>query len=229
MGDVGAIELREARAHAYENARPEIQRRVPHAARRILDLGCSSGALGAALKSDREPAPEIVGVELDPVYAKRAAARLDLVIEADIERLAFDEPGLLELGEFDCLIAGDVLEHLVDPWACLARTAARLRQGGTAVVSVPNIRYWETFWQLLRGTFPQRSAGIFDRDHLRWFTVGDAVALVEQAGLRVEAVDRQYRLRPATPGPPWFASIVERTPLRPFFTFQVVVAARRVQ
>ena len=52
---------------AYEGERPEVQELVPAGARRILDLGCAAGALGAALK--RRGGAEVVGVELDPAYA----------------------------------------------------------------------------------------------------------------------------------------------------------------
>ena len=40
-------------------------------ARRVLDLGCATGTTGAALKA-RQPA-EVVGIELDPEYAREAA------------------------------------------------------------------------------------------------------------------------------------------------------------
>ncbi len=123
-----AAELRRLRAGAYENPRPEVQQLVPRTARRILDLGCSSGALGAALKA-RQGA-EVVGVELDSAYAADAARRLDRVIVGD---LATIDLGAQELGTFDCLIAADVLEHLTDPWATLRRAVIQLaarRDGG---------------------------------------------------------------------------------------------------
>src|SRR5919107_3748322 len=56
--EAGALE-------AYTGARPEVQELIPAAARRVLDLGCSRGALGAGL---REHGAEVVGVELDPVH-----------------------------------------------------------------------------------------------------------------------------------------------------------------
>lgn len=217
---------RTARAAAYENARPEIQRQVPPGARRILDLGCSSGAVGDALKSRGEV--EIVGVERDSGYAKVAERRLDRVITADLEELATREGLAEELGRFDCLIAGDVLEHLRDPWTCLRRFAGLLRPGGTAIVSLPNIRYWETFWLLgVRGVWPRRLEGIFDRDHLRWFTIATAMDLVDQASLDAVEIDRQYRL--SARGSQWDHHVrkLARTPLRPFFTFQFVIVARR--
>lgn len=213
--------VRVARADAYENPRPDVQAAVPGSARAILDLGCSSGALGAALRS-RQPCA-VTGVELDPGYAADARGRLDRVVCADLEAL---EPAEEALSGFDCLIAADVLEHLRDPWAVLRRFAGALVPGATVVVSLPNVRYWTTFWALgLRGTWPRAEEGIFDRTHLRWFTLADARLLLEQAGLHVTGVRPQYRLRPSdwrSDGP---ARRLARTPLGPFLVFQYVLTA----
>jgi methionine biosynthesis protein MetW len=216
-------ELRARRAHAYENPRAEVQALVPLDARRILDLGCSSGALGAALKA-RQPA-EVVGVELDPAYAEAAAARLDRCITADVEELFAGDPES-QLGRFDCIVAADVLEHLRDPWAVLRAAADLLDGGGSVVVSLPNIRFWETFWQLGRhGTFPQRDSGIFDHTHLRFFAYRDAVRLLERAGLRLAETSPQYRVRPEVSDLDRHARLIARTKLRTFFTFQYVMRA----
>jgi cyclopropane fatty-acyl-phospholipid synthase-like methyltransferase len=218
---------RARRAAAYENPRTEIQALVPLTARRILDLGCASGALGAALKSRQHA--EVVGVEVEPAYADDAARRLDRVITADVEELMLRDDLDSELGCFDCLIAGDVLEHLREPWTTLARATTLLEPSGTAVVSLPNVRHWETFWQLgRRGTWPRRDEGIFDRGHLRWFTLGDALAMLHQAGLESTHVSRQYRLRPWQTRWDRHLPRLRRTPLRPFLVFQYVIAARRV-
>ena len=218
---------RAARAHAYENPRPEVQALVPREARRVLDLGCSSGALGAALKARQ--GCEVVGVEIDAEYGEDARSRLDAVHVADVQELAAS-PDLEErLGRFDCLLCADVLEHLVDPWTALERFASLLEPGGTAVVSLPNVRFWETFWQLGRhGTWPRRAEGIFDRTHLRWFTASDAWSLLDGAGLEVVGIERQMRLRPQW-DPVWDrrVQVLARTPLRPFFTFQHLLVGRR--
>lgn len=208
-----------ALSHAYENPRPELQARVPRDARRILDLGCASGALGAALRARQDC--EVVGVEFDEHYAHAAASVLDRVVQGDLQEL-----DLSGLGRFDCVIAGDVLEHLRDPFTVLRDAAALLEPGGTAVVSLPNVRFWETFWQLgVRGTWPRRSLGIFDRTHLRWFTLRDAHELFAQAGLEVDAVDRQYRFGPT--GPVRRSRVLDRLPGRTFVTFQHVLSGRR--
>lgn len=218
---------RRSRAAAYENARPEIQRHVPASARRILDLGCSSGALGAALKA-QVGGRHVGGVEIDPVYARQARDRLDFVIEADVESLR-EDPSLGDrIGLIDFLIAGDVLEHLRDPWNTLRVFASLLPAGGGAVVSLPNVRYWETFWQLGRhGIWPLRSEGIFDRTHLRWFTLANALDLLDEADLEVARIDPQYRLSPAGGRLDRHAAKLHRTPLRPFLAFQYVLLAHK--
>ncbi len=180
--------LRDALREAYESPRPDIQALVPAGARRILDLGCASGELGAALK--QRQGAEVVGVEIDPDYARDAARRLDRVVCADVATALADAESL---GRFDCLIAADVLEHLVDPWTALRQAVELLEPGGAAVVSLPNVRYVLTFWRLIRGgRWPRETAGPYDETHLRWFTPLDARELLEQAGLTVERVQPNY-------------------------------------
>jgi methionine biosynthesis protein MetW len=210
---------REVRREAYESARPDVQALVPHAARRILDLGCASGELGAALK--RRQGAEVVGIEIDPAYARDAAQRLDRAICATAEEGLADS----SLGRFDCIIAADVLEHLVDPWDVLRRAAALLEPGGTAVVSLPNVRYLLTFWRLIRGgRWPREPAGPFDATHLRWFTPLDARELLAQAGLTVEREVPRYffRGRALT-----LAQLAGRTPLAEFLAGQWQLVGRR--
>ena len=215
-----SAELRRRRAGAYENARPEVAELVPRSARRVLDLGCASGALGAALKQRQEV--EVVGIEQDAEYARAAESRLDRVIVADLEQAS---PAVLALGEFDCLIAADVLEHLRDPWSALATMAGVLAPGAVGVISLPNVRYWETFVALgWRGVWPRRDEGIFDRSHLRWFTLSDAVSLLEQARFHVTTISPRYRLRPGDWRSERQARRFARTPLAPFLVFQYVLA-----
>ena len=177
------------RALAYETPRAEIARHVPARARRLLDLGCAKGGLATLLSG-----VEVVGVELDEGYAAAAERHCARVVRADAEELARRDDLAAELGRFDCLVAADVLEHLVDPWSALRAYARLLEPGGTAVVSLPNVAHWSTYAALARGSWPRRPEGIHDATHLRWFTLRDARELIEQAGLQVAAVERRPRL-----------------------------------
>jgi SAM-dependent methyltransferase len=222
------------RAGAYRGDRPEVRALVSPGVRRVLDLGCSTGAVGAALKRDRQAAApsglEVVGIEPDPEAAAAATGRLDRVVEADAERLFADRGAVAELGRFDCVVAADSLEHMRDPWTVLARAVELLEPDGVVVVSLPNVRFFETFWELgVRGRWPRRGFGVFDSGHLRWFTRRDAERLLTGAGLDVVEVRPVIRIRPVgSRFDRWFAWL-GRTPLRELFAFQFVLAgARRV-
>src|SRR5215213_8367243 len=212
---------------AYTGVRPEVQALVPASARRVLDLGCAAGAVGAGLRA--RGGVEVVGVELDPAHACEAGRRLDRVVVADVEELLAADDVAARLGAgFDCIVAADVLEHLRDPWTALRRAVGLLAEDGVVVVSLPNVRFFETFWQLgVRGTWPRRPHGVFDATHLRWFALRDACSLLEGAGLRVEQVRPIIRVRP---GGSRFDRLFEwlaRTPLAGFFAFQCVLVGRR--
>lgn len=176
--------VRETRRLGYETPRPDVQRMVPLTARRILDFGCASGALGAALK--QRQGAEVVGIEIVPEYAADAEQVLDRVICADAtEALATED-----LGSFDCVIAADVLEHLVDPWTTLKSAVDRLEPGGTVVVSLPNVQYLRTYRELVRGRWPREDVGPYDRTHLQWFTIKDAEDLLN--GVGADVVDLEW-------------------------------------
>lgn len=184
---MAADDLRERRRAAYETARPDIQALVPMDARSVLDVGCASGALGEALRA--RGAAHVTGIELDADLAAEARGRLDRVIGGD----AAEVLAALEPGSFDCLVAADVLEHLVDPWTTLRAAASALEPGGTAVISLPNVRNIETFWSVgVQGRWPRHDHGVFDRTHLNWFTLADARDLLEQAGLEVVHTEERY-------------------------------------
>src|SRR5664280_2662595 len=122
------------RQKGYETARPDVQAHVPLQAKRILELGCSNGALGASIKARQSAV--VVGVEVNLSYAEMAAARIDRVIVADAETFASGTTP--DEGPFDCLIAADVLEHLVNPWDVLSQCVRFLSPGATVIISVPN-------------------------------------------------------------------------------------------
>lgn len=178
-----SADLRERRVQGYESPRPDVQRLVPEDARSILELGCSTGALGAELK--RRQGARVVGVEPWPAYARDAEQRLDRVFCGTAEEfLAAPSP---PEAPFDCFIAADVLEHTAEPWEILKGVDALLAPGASVIISLPNVLYWPQFKRLIKsGAWPRDDEGIFDRTHLRWFTGNDARSLAQSAGFVVE-------------------------------------------
>lgn len=139
--------------------------RIPVDARVILDVGCGTGVLGAEFKR-RSPGCCYLGIESDPVAARVAATHLDGVATGNVET----EPLPFGPGPFDCIIYGDSLEHLRDPWALLRCHAAALAEDGVVLICMPNLEHWSFAERLLRGTWDYHPYGLFDRTHLRWFT-----------------------------------------------------------
>ena len=167
----------------FEFDRPELRALVPADARRVLDVGCGAGALGAALREER--GIEVMGLELSPDAAARARERLDAVVEAnldDLEELPF------ERGSFDAMVFGDVLEHLHDPHRLLRVLRPWLADHGALVCSIPNVAHWSVVLPLLtQDRWPYADAGLLDRTHVHFFTLTEAELMLRGCGFTLEA------------------------------------------
>ena len=165
--------------HYPDYANPELLDKIPLSARVVLDVGCAQGALGEAYLR-RNPRARMLGIDADPASAAHAATRLTEVICCDVE----DQPMPFAVPEgIDCIIYGDVLEHMVDPWALLAAHAPYLNPDATVLVCMPNVEHWSFAFSLLSGRFDYQDQGLFDRTHLRWFTPRMMRQALSDAGL----------------------------------------------
>lgn len=162
----------------YECPRRELMRFIPQQAQRVLDVGCGAGSFGAALKRERG-LQEVAGIELVEEAWKKASEVLDRVLPGNIETMDLPFPE----GYFDCIVCGDVLEHLVDPVAVLRKLARVLSPAGIIVISIPNVRFFDVLRMLSGGGWSYMKAGILDETHLRFFTKAALKRLIEDAGL----------------------------------------------
>ncbi len=165
----------------FEFPRPDVQALVPPDAQRILDVGCGAGALGAALKSQRDVA--VTGIELNPEAATRAEARLNAVVDRSIDELPADH---FPDGAFDCIVFADVLEHLRDPASVLKKCRPWLTENGSVVISIPNSRHHSVISGLIDGNWTYEKAGLLDEDHVRCFTRREIEKLLFRSGFGVE-------------------------------------------
>lgn len=91
--------------------------------------------------------------------------------------------------KFDLIIAGDVLEHLIDPKKVLLFLKSLLYKDGIIVLSIPNVQNIKTFFNIyLRGTFPREPNGLFDATHRSWFCRKDVYLMCHQSGLQIVRV-----------------------------------------
>lgn len=164
----------------YRHQRPELVDQIDGPAGRVLDIGCGAGMISSAIR-ERCRVREIWGVEVVPEVAQQARDNpaLDRVLCGDISTLVDELPK----ASFSHIVAGDVLEHLVDPWSVLARLRECLEPGGKFICSIPNIRNFSFILELLfRRRFAYRDAGVMDRTHLRFFTRKDIQIMFSDAG-----------------------------------------------
>ncbi len=167
--------------------RPDLEAHVPANARMILDVGCGMGYLGRLLKARGNVV--VVGVETCTGAAIEARKYLDAVY-SNYDQLT------AHCGKrhFDCMIFGDVLEHMSMPTFELARYVKLLQGGGTLVASLPNVAHWSVIWSLVCNRFRYSERGILCHSHLRFFTRRSATELLGSAGLTVREVHPNYRL-----------------------------------
>ncbi len=175
--------MNDADTEYYSYDRPEIRKLVSKSAKRILDVGCASGALGEKLKE--ELGAEVWGIEIFEKAANVAAKKLDKVLTGDVAQKSEELPE----NYFDTIIFADVLEHLAEPEKALRKIAKALKNDGEIIVSIPNVRHWTVITALLEGTWRYEEAGILDKTHLRFFTFETAYELLAKTGFEVKKVE----------------------------------------
>jgi SAM-dependent methyltransferase len=148
--------------------------------KRVLDLGCRSGALTRHLLEGNE----VVGLDVDQAALAKAAELGIETVVADVE-----EPLPFPAASFDAVVAGELLEHLRFPDALVSEARRVLRPGGVLVGSVPNAFRLQSRLRFLRGRPPED-----DPTHLHMFSPAALRALLADfRDLRLEYVGGRYR------------------------------------
>jgi len=162
-------------------ARADLVARIPAGATAVLDVGCSRGRTARLLR--QAGVTRVVGIEPDAGDAGDAAKHCDRVLAVPLEDVREEFPG-----QFDAVLFGDVLQHLVDPAAALARVRPWLSPRGVVVASVPNFGHWAVVGDLLEGRFDSVPYSILSGTQMRHFTRQTLEDLFEASGYRVASV-----------------------------------------
>lgn len=168
----------------YDHHTPELLNLIPIQSKKIVEVGCSSGALAREFKKISTE-NHWLGIEIDSAYAELAKEYCDRIITLDIE--SAPESFWEETKNSDCWIFGDVLEHLKDPWAILKKIRSNLSKTGSVVACIPNAQHWSLQAKLNIGDFRYVEIGLLDKTHLRWFTRQTIIEMFDQSGFQIEA------------------------------------------
>ena len=160
---------------------------------RALDMGCGAGRhafelyrRGTDVIAFDQDADELAGVS-DMFAAMRAAGEVQDGAEADVKQgdalqLPFAD------GEFDRVVAAEVLEHVPDDDAAIAELARVLRPGGTMAVTVPRWLPERICWALSH-RYHEVEGG-----HVRIYRGDELTAKLAAAGLTVTGTGYAHAL-----------------------------------
>jgi methionine biosynthesis protein MetW len=148
---------------------------------RVLDIGCGSGDLMAALRDDK--AVDARGLELDPAQVAAAVARGLSVMQGDADSDLADYPD----AAFDYAILSQTLQTTRRPDLVIEQL---LRIGRRAFVSFPNFAQWRIRRALMfGGAMPvtrQLPARWYDTPNIHHVTIDDFRDLLRERGIRIE-------------------------------------------
>lgn len=151
--------------------------------RRVLEIGCGTGETGELLKKEYGVV-FVTGVDIENTAIEIARKKLDDVFLANIEEVELP----LELQSYDLILLGDVVEHLINPWNVIKKLRLYLRPHGYLLISIPNIQHWRNIVNLIFGKWEYSGSGMMDITHLRFFTKGTIVRLLENSGFFVQMI-----------------------------------------
>ena len=203
----------------YASKRDDVVGIVPGGVKKVLEVGCGMGFTGRAIKEREKSGVEVTGIEIVPEMAEKARANLDNVISGDVEKVE------LPFGKeyFDCILYGDVLEHLINPWKLLRQHCEFLQKGGYVIMSIPNIAHYRTIQMLCRKEWKYADAGILDSTHLRFFTLKSIKRMVSDAGLEIINMNRKISASKSKK----FFNRISGGALIDYMTEQYIILARK--
>jgi O-antigen biosynthesis protein len=200
---------------------------------RILEIGCGTGATGAAIK-EKYPKTCYIGIEIDEKAAALARTRLDYVIQADIDRINIEDLNI-EKQSIDIIIFADVLEHLYDPWKVLHIMHDYLKPDGTILASIPNVQNFSLILHLIEGNWTYENCGLLDATHIRFFTLheisklftGTGYALVNCVSTLQYQIEEEGWPRDLDFGKFVIKGVTKEEAVQ-FFAFQYIIIAKKI-
>lgn len=163
---------------------------VPPGGDRALELG-TYGVMAAAVQrvfgySTVEGGDQTGSGEMQVAIAGQAPFRLPMQA-FDAERDQFPYPG----DSFDLVLACEIIEHFVtDPMHCLLECRRVLRDGGTLLLTTPNIANHTAIGRVLQGSehpnlFPLYSREPAHRPHVHEYAPYELATLLHDAGFEL--------------------------------------------
>ena len=147
----------------------------------VLEVGTATGYLTAEME---KLGCKVTGVEQDADMAEIARQYCHKMLVGDIETMDLED-----LGRYDAVILGDVLEHVRSPRDVLQRVSGLLKPGGKVLMSLPNVANIWIRLNWLLGRFNNSRVGLLEESDLRSFTLRTGRQLANDSGLDIIGVN----------------------------------------
>jgi SAM-dependent methyltransferase len=167
----------------YEGQLKEIVSMIP-TGQDILDVGAGDGVLAGLLLKD---AKTLTAMDISMKRIKRCAETCGNghFIVGDAEELPFRK------GIFDCIVASEIIEHLIEPERFLISSHHVLKRGGILIISTPSALFYEN-----------NLKEILKDQHLHTFSPGRLKRLLKSSGFKpLQTVGLGFKLRLKIPEP----------------------------
>jgi len=173
---------------------------------KVLEIGAGPGSITRHLANTL--GCDVDALEVDPSAIEILKSYGLNAYPGDLNNAGWSEEIAAKRGKFDFVIAADVLEHVIDPWAVLAEMKSLLDDDGQIILSIPHVGHAAVVACLLDEDFEYGPWGLLDRTHVRFFGIKNMQALINDAGLVIEEAEFVTR----TPEMTEFVSHWERIP-----------------
>jgi 2-polyprenyl-3-methyl-5-hydroxy-6-metoxy-1,4-benzoquinol methylase len=147
---------------------------------RVLDIGCHDGVIGRKIM---DAGNEVVGVDISTKAVALAQAKGLEAYQMDITE---DDQLLFDKASFDVVIAGEIIEHIIDTDKFLLKIRDTLKPNGKLVLTTPNIASIGRRILLMLGRNPLTETRLDENaaGHIRYFTKRTLFELLQDNGFK---------------------------------------------
>lgn len=123
----------------------------------------------------------LYGVDVSEEFLRDAEASgyITRLVDAGADALPFGD------GFFDAVIAGEVIEHVVNTDWLMTEVNRVMRNDGRLIISIPNVNQWISVLMMLFFDLPPRYSARFRAPHVRDFTHKTMRMCIQEFGFSI--------------------------------------------
>jgi 2-polyprenyl-3-methyl-5-hydroxy-6-metoxy-1,4-benzoquinol methylase len=144
---------------------------------KLLDVGCSSGKFSCRFI---KKGFQVYGIDYAEKRVNEAKHKgLNAVVGDITKKLPFAD------GFFDIVLAGELIEHVIDTDGLIAEFNRVLKPRGVLIVTTPNLASFENRLRLLLGIYPAwTNYSVEPPNHIRSYTLPVLIKQLKQNGFK---------------------------------------------